>query len=1003
MAADFSNLQTEMTLIGAIAVITLLTLFLYHMSLRLGRVLDMQTATMDVLKTISHSAVDLDVLLQSLVETAARLYSADAVAIVRPSDEGANYVACTGFPEDYYQYLCQVDFASAENALIQRVLLNNEPIRIANTTIDPLWWNSAERKCFRSWLCVPLMRDDGAIGLIVLARTSTKVILLGGRAGNVTGHTIWGRDIPFNDREVEGITIFSNGAVIAIENARLFEAEQERTSELQGSLEYQTATSEVLDVISRSPSEIQPVLDTIVDTAQRLCQSDRAQFYGLKSDGRYHLQAEVGTHPEFRAYLLNNPIVPSHSLGSTTAQAALEGRTLNVADVAAEERYSHGEFHRLGRGRSALAVPLRRKEQVIGIITVARNTVRPFNEREVSLIETFANQAVIAINNVTLFEEVQESLAYQTATSEVLSVISRSPHNLQPVLDVIVETSVRLCRSTYGHVRLLQDDGAYHIAAHKIDDPELVVQMRANPFYPGQDSISGRAALEGRTVHVVDVAADPLVSGFQRQISDKVRTAMAVPLKRNDKVIGLISVFHDHVRPFTDRQIKLVETFADQAVIAINNVALFEEVQARTKELARSLEELTALGEVGRSVSSTLDLAHVLQTILKNAVRMAIAGGGTIYVYSNETEDFRLAASLNMSEEHIARVRAQPLSMSDPIVGDCARQRQAVQIEDLAREDVQSSPLLGLLARAGVRSIMAVPLLRQNEVIGALVIRREAPGRFKPEIVRLLDAFAAQSAIAVNNARLFEEVARKSVELEIASKHKSQFVANMSHELRTPLAAMLGYTELLVDGLLGELPEKAITTLTRVQSNGKHLLGLINAVLDISKIEAGQFSLDLGEYAVSNLVETVRVATESLASGKGIVLQTEVKPDLPHGFGDEPRLTQVLLNLVGNAIKFTDQGKVTVTARADDDAFAIAVRDTGPGIPPAEQARIFEEFHQVDSSDTRVKGGTGLGLAIAKRIVNLHGGRIWVESELGAGATFHIMLPVRTTAQGAAA
>jgi len=296
-----------------------------------------------------------------------------------------------------------------------------------------------------------------------------------------------------------------------------------------------------------------------------------------------------------------------------------------------------------------------------------------------------------------------------------------------------------------------------------------------------------------------------------------------------------------------------------------------------------------------------------------------------------------------------------------------------------------------------------VPLLRQNEVIGALVIRREAPGRFTPEIVRLLDAFAAQSAIAVNNARLFEEVARKSVELEIASRHKSQFVANMSHELRTPLAAMLGYTELLVDGLFGELPEKAITPLDRIQSNGKHLLGLINAVLDISKIEAGQFSLNLGEYAVSNLVETVRVATESLAAGKDIGLHTDVAPELPHGFGDEPRLTQVLLNLVGNAIKFTDTGEVRVTAREENDAFAIAVRDTGPGIAPAEQARIFEEFHQVDTSDTRVKGGTGLGLAIAKRIIEMHGGRIWVESELGAGATFHITLPVRTTAQGAAA
>ena len=281
--------------------------------------------------------------------------------------------------------------------------------------------------------------------------------------------------------------------------------------------------------------------------------------------------------------------------------------------------------------------------------------------------------------------------------------------------------------------------------------------------------------------------------------------------------------------------------------------------------------------------------------------------------------------------------------------------------------------------------MFAVPLLHQDEVIGALIVRRNQPGAFSPEIVRLIEAFAAQSAVAVHNARLFHEIEEKGRQIEIANQHKSQFVANMSHELRTPLAAMLGYAELLQENIYGALPEKATPILARIQSNGKHLLGLINTVLDISKIEFGQFKLNLSEYALSSMVETVRVATELLAAGKKLAFHVDVAKGLPHGLGDEQRLTQVLLNLVGNAIKFTDKGEVRIVAGLRDGSFAVAVSDTGPGIPPEERDKVFEKFHQIDNSSTRTKGGTGLGLAIAKDIVEMHGGRIWVEFDLGQG------------------
>jgi signal transduction histidine kinase len=279
------------------------------------------------------------------------------------------------------------------------------------------------------------------------------------------------------------------------------------------------------------------------------------------------------------------------------------------------------------------------------------------------------------------------------------------------------------------------------------------------------------------------------------------------------------------------------------------------------------------------------------------------------------------------------------------------------------------------------------------------VIRRKQPGNFPKDIVQLLQTFAAHSVLAIENARLFREIEDKSRELAEASKHKSQFLANMSHELRTPLNAILGYSELILDSIYGEMPEKARTVLERLQANGKHLLGLINDVLDLSKIEAGQLTLSLDEYSLSDVVHGVVSAVEPLAAEKRLAFKAEVAPDLPTGHGDGRRLSQVLLNLVGNAIKFTDKGEVTIKASATNGAFTVAVRDTGPGIHEADQTKIFEEFRQADDSSTRKKGGTGLGLSIAKRIIEMHGGRIWVESEPGKGSTFYFRLPVRVEAQ----
>jgi signal transduction histidine kinase len=424
---------------------------------------------------------------------------------------------------------------------------------------------------------------------------------------------------------------------------------------------------------------------------------------------------------------------------------------------------------------------------------------------------------------------------------------------------------------------------------------------------------------------------------------------------------------------------------------------LEQKVEVRTQELARSVEELKALGEVSQAVSSTLDLQKVLATIVAHAVELSGTESGAIYEFDETTEQFQLRATHRMSEELIQAIRDSGVNLGETAVGWAGKNREAVQVPDILEEPTY--PTREIMKREGFRALLAVPLLREGRLIGGLVVRRRAPGKFRKETVDLLQTFATQSALTIQNARLFREIEEKGRELEIASKHKSEFLANMSHELRTPLNAILGYTELILDKIYGDVPENIQEVLERVGKNGRHLLGLINDVLDLSKIEAGQLILSLDDYSMKEVVHTVFTAVESLAAEKNLELKVSVSPEVAHGKGDQQRISQVFLNLVGNAIKFTEAGEVRVEATASNDNFVVSVSDTGPGLSEADKQMIFEEFHQVDGSSTRKKGGTGLGLSIAKRIVEMHGGRIWVESTLGKGSTFWFTLPVRVERQ----
>jgi signal transduction histidine kinase len=532
--------------------------------------------------------------------------------------------------------------------------------------------------------------------------------------------------------------------------------------------------------------------------------------------------------------------------------------------------------------------------------------------------------------------------------------------------------------------------------------------LPADEVFPiTRTSVSGRAVVDRTTVHVHDLAAEPeeeYREGRRLQQRFGHHTILATPLLREGEPLGAVVVLRTEIRPFTEKQIALLQTFADQAVIAIENVRLFQELKARTQELARSVEELRALSEVSQAVSLTLDLPTVLGTIVARAVELAGGDGGAIYEYDDGAQEFRLRATHRMPETLLQTLRAAPIHPGEGALGKAGELRAPVQVPDIrADRDLVLPRARRALQEAGYRSLLAVPLLREQRIVGGLVVWRRASGSFAEDLVNLLQTFATQSVLAIENARLFRQIEEKGRQLEIASRHKSQFLANMSHELRTPLNAILGYTELILDGIYGAIPEKVREVLVRLDKSGRHLLGLINDVLDLSKIEAGQLTLALADYSMAEVARTVCTQVEALASDKKLALKCVIPPDLPLGRGDERRLCQVLLNLVGNAIKFTDAGEVGVQVTTADDAFVVSVTDTGPGIAPGDQVKIFEEFHQVDSSSTRAKGGTGLGLAIVKRILALHGGQIWVDSTLGKGSTFWLTVPIRVERQAEAA
>lgn len=577
------------------------------------------------------------------------------------------------------------------------------------------------------------------------------------------------------------------------------------------------------------------------------------------------------------------------------------------------------------------------------------------------------------------------------AANEVLVALGRSAGDPDTVLTTIVESARRLCQSQAAHLYLLED-GVYRLIKAVGLSKESVAFIAEHPMPMDRDTLIGRVGLDRTTQQIPDVLADPAYGRRDLQRVALFRTTMAAPLLIDDEVVGSLAVWRNEVSPFDEREMAIVTAFAGQAAMALNGVKLVQELEARRAELARKVDELEALREVGEAVGSSLDVDTVLSTIAMHAVELSGTDGGSIMEYYEHDRCFMVRATYQTEPTVINQLRSIRIELDETLVGRATKERRPLAVTDLSTVDLDAH--LRILFESGWRSVLAVPMLREEQIVGALVVRRKRTGAFTEDTVQLLETFATQSALALLNARLFRELEERRAELEVASRHKSEFLASMSHELRTPLNAVLGFSEVLLEQMFGEINERQEEYLRDIHSSGKHLLELLNEILDLSKVEAGHMDLGYTTFELAPVLHHAASMLRERSGLKAIDIVVEADDDVGAVEADELRLKQVVINLLTNAVKFTgDGGSVVMRAtRSSSEVVTITVRDTGMGVPTEDRERIFESFQQGGRGASREEG-TGLGLTLSRRLVELLGGRMWLESEVGVGSTFGFSFP----------
>jgi GAF domain-containing protein len=955
---------------------------------QVSEALEQQTATSEILRVISSSATDLQPVFDTIVRNAVRLCRAEFGGLHRVSGGRIGLDSQLGMPADELAILQRDVFPTplSRESTTGRAILDGAVVHVRDIREVPNY-GIPLLKSFRTILAVPMLREGVPVGALALWRSKVQ---------------------PFSDAEIGLVQTFADQAVIAIENVRLFTELGERNRALTAAhaqvteaLEQQTATSDILGVISRSPTDVQPVFDTIVDSAARLCDavySVLASFDGKLIDV---VAAHNWTPAAWDAARRILPAPPTRALAS--GRAILERAVVHVPDVDLDPDYGNLELRRTVGFRSLLAVPMIREGETLGAILVGRAKPGAFSDNQIALLRTFADQAVIAIENVRLFNELQASnrdlttaLDKQTATSDILRVISRSQTDVQPVFDSIVAAAVRLLGAYQGVLTRIVGDEIHHAASTFTSGVEDPAVRAAFPRSLHAEGTHAQAIRDRVAVNIADAQTDPALSEERRALARTrgYRSLTTVPLLRHGEALGTIAVTRREAGGFTDHEIALLQTFADQAVIAIENVRLFRELEARTQELTRSVGELRALGEVGQAISSTLDLETVLSTIVARATQLASTDAGVIYEYDEPREVFLPRATEHLEADIVETMLATPVRKGEGATGQLAEVQEPIQVPDILEARAESR-VRGALVRAGYRALLAVPLVREGALIGGLTVIRKTTGEFTPEVIDLMRTFATQSALAIQNARLFLEIEDKSRQLEAASQHKSEFLANMSHELRTPMNAILGFSEVLAEGMFGEINDKQAEYLRDILESGRHLLSLINDILDLSKIEAGRMELEPADFDLPGAIDNALTLVRERAGRRGITLGREIDERVGMVQGDERKVKQVLLNLLSNALKFTPEGgRIDVRAALSDGMAEVSVADTGVGIAPEDQEAVFEEFRQVGTADKKVEG-TGLGLALSRKFIELHGGQIWVKSQVGTGSTFTFTIPVR--------
>jgi GAF domain-containing protein len=882
----------------------------------LTEALEQQTATSNVLKVISRSAFDLNAVFQTLLDSAARLCAADRGAISLKDGDVLRIVAGSHLLPEHFAYERSHPHPLGRGTYHGRAALEGATIHVPDVLADPEFERpeAAVIGKFRAVLAVPIRREGDVVGVFGLGKEAPG---------------------PFSLRQVELVETFADQAAIAIENVRLFKEVEARTAELTEALEQQTATSNVLKVISRSAFDLSAVFQTLLDSAARLCAADRGVI-SLRDGDLLRIVAGYNQIPENFAYEQSHP----HPIGRGTfhGRAALECATIHVPDVLLDPEYERPEAAVIGKFRAVLAVPIRREGDVVGVFGLGREAPGPFSVRQIELVETFADQAAIAIENVRLFDEVQartrelqQSLEYQTATSEVLNVISRSPTELQPVLDVIIETAVRLCEADFGTIARERDGGFVRTGQYGTVSGEFKELMSNAPVEMTRGSITGRTLVEGKVVHILDAKTDPEYTWSEALALEEIRTGLGVPLLRKGTPIGAIALVRRTVKPFAAKQIELVTTFADQAVIAIENARLFEEVQTRNRELTEALEQQTATGSILRAIaSSPTDIQPVLNTVAESAAKLCEAYDAAILL----REENALVRKAHFGPIPID-FTSWPIGR-DWVTGRAFVDRRPIHVRDLLETANEYPAGRGMAARLGHRTILAVPLMRKEEAIGALVIRRTEVHPFTDKQVELVTTFADQAAIAIENVRLFDEVRARTSELTEALRQQTatadvlKVISRSTFDLKTVLQTLVESAARLCDadratitrqidgvfydseayGLSAELVEYLRTIpITRDRSSAAG-----RALLDGKAIQIADVKAD-PEY-------TYDETAQKLAGYRTIVGVPMLREGVPIG----------VMSLVRAEVRpFTDKQIELVSTFADQAVIAI------------ENARLFEE------------------------------------------------------------